>query len=351
MASLVLARNNREFKLVTKGYEYQTKIEKDKEFNADVLVLHLKKSKKRIGTDITFKCSEAELTETKKLFLQYDTSKTKVDTDIYSPGGSIYVNGVYVTSGNYLFSYNLTDKNRNMLSRDRKTIDPTVVRNAVAKLIEFASSEEFIKKYMRPSVYKEESYLESLNLSYTVKPVWERTLKKLYPKHCLQSFTEHDLAAKDKGYTLLTNFTDTQLRIFRACGFESSSKVIVLKGDEKFVELKFDPKKLSDTGKTRWKVALKQFKKLYGKAYATKIEIVEKFNVDTTGPDTVGLYVPTTDTVYILKSLIENDWYEEAMVLGVLIHEHMHRISGAADRTREFENALTNELGRIGLMI
>jgi hypothetical protein len=51
--------------------------------------------------------------------------------------------------------------------------------------------------------------------------------------------------------------------------------------------------------------------------------------------------------VYILKELIEDECYPFATLMGTLIHEHVHRISGAPDRTREFENALSEELGRL----
>ena len=106
---LVLARNNREVKIITKGYEYTAKIERDKEFSADVLVVYLNKSKKRIGTDIIFKCSESELSETKDLFIYFNKNITKIDEKVYYPGGKIYVNGVYITDIDAMYSYDLSN--------------------------------------------------------------------------------------------------------------------------------------------------------------------------------------------------------------------------------------------------
>lgn len=347
MASLVLARNDRDFKLVTNGYMYKAKIERDKEFNSDVLVLHLKKSKKRKGTDITFKCSENELKMTKEKFIKFNESLEKIGENIYNPGGSVYVNGVFIAKQNTLFSYDISDKNRNLLSRDRKTINTEVKNILIRDLVCHTDSELFINAFMRPHLSKEEAYYDDLRLSSTVKDKWKSVLKKKYPKYCLPSYTEHDLAAKDKGYNLLVGFTNSQLSIFTQVGFENSSSIIILKGDESYVDKRFDTKTLTETQKNKYKTAIKKFKKLYGKEAASKIEVVESFNGNNVGPDTIGLYVPKTDKIYVLSVLITSSSYSLSELIGTLIHEHRHRVSGASDRTREFENDLTNELGRI----
>ena len=67
---------------------------------------------------------------------------------------------------------------------------------------------------------------------------------------------------------------------------------------------------------------------------------------------TLGLYNHGTDMIYINVDLLEKqDRYSFDDVLGTLIHEQMHRKTGAHDCTRQFEYGLTMELGRLASML
>lgn len=346
MASLVLARNKRNLRLITKGFEYRAKIERDTEFDSDVLVLYLKKSKKRKGTDIHFDCSEKEMKDTQNLFLEFNKNFKQIDNGIYSPGGYIFVNGVMLEKVDALYSYNLTDAKK-CLSRDRKSVNIDMAKQEISAIIGMCRSEKFITDFLKDCDYYH--FEQSLNIcvSTFAKSEWKRMMQKIYPKHCIPTYTEYDLAAKDRGYTLLGDITETQRRILLQLGMQYSNTVAVLKGDEKIVKKRCSVKDLSEAGKRRWKTAIRKFKKLYGEEVAKKVEIVEEFNYDEVSSGTLGYYNNRNDTVYILKDIIENEYYSFATLMGTLIHEHIHRISGAPDRTREFENALSDELGRI----
>lgn len=346
MASLVLARNKRSLRLITKGFEYRAKIERDTEFDSDVLVLYLKKSKKRIGTEIYFECSEKEMENTKNLFLEFNKKFKQIDNGIYSPGGYIFVNGVMLEKTNTLYSYNLTDAKK-CLSRDRKSLNIDMAKLEISTIIGMCRNENFIADFLKDQDYYH--FEQSLNIviSSLAKGIWKKVMQKIYPKHCIPTYTEYDLAAKDRGYTLLGDITETQRQILQQLGMPYSNVVAVLRGDEKIVKKRCSVKDLSEAGKRRWKTAIRKFKKLYGEEVAKKVEIVEEFNYDEISTDTLGYYNGRNDTVYILKELIEDECYPFATLMGTLIHEHVHRISGAPDRTREFENALTDELGRL----
>lgn len=344
MASLVLARNGRNMRLITKGFEYRARIERDREFDSDVLVLYLKKSRKKKGTDIYFDCTEQEMEKTKNLFLAFNKSFKEVGHGIYSPGGYIFVNGVKIEPIDSLYSYNLTDAKK-CLSRDRKSLNIDAARKEISLSIGMCCNEKFIENFLKDRKhYHYEQNLDIL-LSQIAKTDWKNVMKKHFPKHCLPTYTEYDLAAVDKGYTLMSHLTQTQTNILRQLGMPSSNEVATLRGDEKLVKKRADVRELSVEGRKRWRTALRKFKKLYGEEVAKKVEIVKEFNYNEVSHGTLGFYNERNDTVYVWIDVIE--YYTFATLMGVLIHEHIHRVSGAPDRTREFENALTDELGRI----
>lgn len=347
MASLVLARNGRNMRLVTKGFEYRAKIERDVEFDSDVLVLYLKKSKKRKGTDIYFDCSEQEMKDTQNLFLEFNKNFKQLDNGIFSPGGYIFVNGVMIERIDALYSYNLTDAKK-CLSRDRKSINIDAARQEISVIVGMCRNEQFITDFLKDRNHYHFEQNLNVHITSISKDEWKKVMKKVFPKHCIPTYVEYDLAAVDKGYTLLGHLTPTQNQILTQLGMPYSNEVATLRGDEKIVKKRCSVKDLNEVGKKRWRAAIRKYKKLYGKEIAEKVEIVEEFNYNEVARGTLGYYNDRNDTVYILKDVIEKEYlYTFATLMGVLIHEHIHRISGAPDRTREFENALSDELGRI----
>ena len=55
------------------------------------------------------------------------------------------------------------------------------------------------------------------------------------------------------------------------------------------------------------------------------------------------MYSSKQDKCYILRSLVCKKRFAE--LLGVIAHEIVHMETGYHDRTRDFENALTNLIG------
>lgn len=352
MASLVLARQQRDLRVATKGFEYQATIEHDKQFNADVLVIHLKKSKKRIGTDITLKGSETELTQAKSYFLQFNKEIKSLCYQVYSPGGNVFVNGVFVQNLNSLFSYNLINA-KELLSRDRKSIDIEKAKIFFSTTISMIDNKNAIEMLLKNT--GRHSFLEySLPihlLSSESKTLWKSVAEKVFGKACFATGTDYDGVARDKGYKLLMDLPANITELLSSLGFLPASKVVKLRGDENVVQERFDIDELSGSGKKRWERAKSLFAKLYNVRYANRIELVEKFKSDVVTDSVWGLYNPINDVIYILSELVnDTKKYSFETLMGVMIHEQTHRMSGAYDRTREFEFALTSELGRIATL-
>ncbi|QUH21796.1 ATP-binding protein [Alkaliphilus sp. B6464] len=346
LALLVLARKGREAIIRTKGYEYKAVIERDREFNADVLVIYIDNNRKRLGTDIQFKSSEGEIEDAKKLFIQFNKAIKEIDKDIYTPGRNLFVNGVFIENIDSLFSYNLLDAKK-VLARDRKSVQMEMAKEEIKNIISKATNTKFIEAFFNCSnPYKLEQTLE-IRLSTSVLSIWKKVADKLFPKSCLPTMSDYDLAAIDAGYRILGNLTHVQAKILRQLGFQLASDVASLKGDENVVKKRFNPNKLSPEGKVRWTKAKKIFRKLYGNDRTRMIEIVEEFNTKVVGDDVQGYYHPKNKGVYIHVSLLDKSTVPFYKMMGVLIHEEVHHMSGAADRTREFENALSDELGKL----
>lgn len=350
MASLVLARNNRDFKVVTKGFEYTAKIERDTEFKADVLVIYLNKNKKKIGTDITFKGTEIELENVKKNFLIFNKNFKELDTNVYSHGGNLFINGVFIQRIDSIFSYNLINA-KDVVTRDRRSADIEKVKPLINRILSNVSDKKVIESFITNKQYEKLEHQLNVVPSSSVKNIWKQVVEKIYGKSCFATGSDYDGVAKDKGFNLLFNISQGLINLLSAMGIQSSDRVVTLKGDEKQIEKKFDPKNLSIIGKKRWDNALNLFSEFYGIRLSKKIELVESFREGIETDSTWGLYNGTTDTIYILAELVENAIkHTEEEISGVLMHEQIHRQSGAYDRTREFEFALSMELGRIAHM-
>lgn len=353
MAALVAARNRKTFVVTTKGMRYEAKLERDSRFNADVLVIHLQPSRKRIGTDIEVGSTVSEFNAAKSNFLVFNKNYVEIEDGILESNGSksaVFVNGCFVQHINSLYSYNL--KKKDMLNRDRNTVDDQKLRSEVEMKWKFTKNKDLIEKFLR---CQNNDKLE-LQLNFTpfssAMSAWKAVVKKLFDKCCFASGTDHDGVARDKGFRLLMGIPHLIASILSACGVPSSMEAVKLRGDEKDVKKRANESDLTAVGKRRWNKAMKIFTKLYGSRLAKRIEIVAEFGENPQDGITLGLYNPNTDMVYILLDLINNDKaYPFFRLMGTLIHEHMHRTTGEADRTRGFERGLTEELGRLAEML
>lgn len=345
LASLVLARAGRAFKVDTKYWSYEAKIEHDNQFNSDVLVLYLSRSKKRIGTDISFKGTEAELETAKKQFLVYNRDMNNVSIGVYIPGGQLYVNGVFIQNITSLFSYNLVEKD--LIGRDRKTVDLERAKRSIAFNLNMMDNKKAIETLLTDDQYSNIEHNLSLNPTSAVRPLWKQITEKLYAKHCFATGTDYDGVARDKGFSLLMNMSGMLTGLLQGMGVRSADQVVKLRGDEGDINKRFDPKNLSSQGKKRWQKALSIFAKLYGINESKRIEIAAEFKYGVNTDSTWGLYNPNTGLIYVLVDLIEDVDHKLDTLMGVLIHEQVHRKSGFHDRTRDFEFALSMELGRI----
>lgn len=348
MAALVFARSKRDFKVSTVGFDFIVKLEKDKEFEADVLVLYIKSNERTEGTTVSFKSSASEIESAKNLFLRFNDTFVELENGIFKPAGKIFINGACVTNINSLFSYNLTGEDAKLLlERDRKNIDSYGTKFKVSALIGNTKSEEVIETILRlndTQLFENLSNLICINGQKKRK--WRNVANNIYEKCCLPvENSEINLVAKDEGYKVLTNLNNTVAYILKNIKFPFANEVVKLRGDEDFARRVVNPDGLNETGKTRWNSLISVISKEYGEDVANHLVICEEF----VNPDegvTLGKYSPIYDKCYLLRELVESESnYNLSELIGTAAHEICHRDSKAYDRTREFENCLTNIIG------
>lgn len=357
LAALALARNNREMLIETKGFTFRVTLERDKSFNADVMVVYIDKNKKKKGTSISFNGTEKELENAKDVFLVLNSDYKEIAPNIYthkknpnSEKKRLFVNGVAVTTFNMLFRYNI--ENKSVVSRDRTTVHNDKAIYEIKRLLENCDNKKVIEVIITNMSTSGLETTIDLQPSSSVVNVWKEVVRKVYKNCCIATGSEYDLVAKDKGMTLLTGYPLSLLNLLMKLGVLPSTQAVSLKGDELQIRKRFDEKKLSPKGAKRWAMALELFAELYGSRLSKKIELVEQFGDNVETDSIWGLYNSTTDKIYILYHLVNDvDKYDFETLIGVLIHEQVHRMSGAHDRTREFENALSMELGKIAVKL
>lgn len=354
MACLVLARNTKKDVLIeTVGFNAKATIQYDSEYESSILVLDIEENNREKGTLITFAGKESDLSKAKSKILVFNDSYKKVceDAEIYTPGGRIFVNGVLICEvwGDALYSYNFNGfDGKSLLNRDRKNIDNEKLSYQIIKLLGQVSDETIMKNILS---IKSNSYFECLlgNSVYSILGKWKRRWKnvamELYPKHCLPSDNqEYNLIAKDSGYKLLSLIPDRISAILSYVGFPTAKDVIELRGDEDEVHKVINKKDFTNEEKEVWAIVENILVEEYGKSILNKIEICEGFISSNDEQETRGLYSSKHDKCYILRKFVTKNTL--SILLGIIAHEIVHMQTGYHDRTRDFENELTNIIGK-----
>ena len=351
MAALVLSKQLLNFQIETVGFTVKAFLEEDTDFDAKLLVFELSENTREEGTVVSFKGSERSLTEAKNRFLAFNKKYTPVgeSKEIYKPGGYIFINGVATQRIDSCYSYNLTGSDAKfVLNRDRKSIDLNDARSVVTNILGDTSEDEVIKTLL---TLDDSSMYESVFASYTFKingkkkKRWKRIMADCYENCCLPVVnSEINLVAKDKGFNVLMNLSGVVSSLLMYLDFPKANQVVKLRGDEEYVRNIVKEEDFTEEEASKLKVVRNAIRLTMGDSYVDKLDICESFVRDPYEGKTLGLYVPQVNRCYVLRELL-SDEYSLAELLGTVRHEFAHMTSGTHDRTREFENELTDIIG------
>lgn len=306
------------------------------------------------GTRISFKGPEHALNAARGRLLSMDKNKVDLGDGIWSDkngDNAIYVNGVKILNAKSIFSYNLTGVFiKRALSRDRKSFKCSGDANrSIFSLLTETSNEEVIKEVLKKlddDTYEASVFYENLAfMPSKARKLWRRVAMDAYPKQYLKwDASEEDLLlAKDNGITALQPSYSLS-RVLETVKFPTIREALRKYSNKKMAAIQ--PSKLGPAEKAKYDKMMSVATSEYGQGIADKIQVTETMPDTEAGHCVLGMYSAEKDEVYLWKGLFGGS-FSMADLLGTLDHEICHRASSANDRTREFENALTNRIGKL----
>lgn len=341
VAMAVARRCGMECKVFTNGFTVQPELEPSSlDSSVNSLVFYIEDNDTYSGIDFlsdgtTFivECSEEIFEEAKTYFavLQgLDPERTKHDS-LMTDFKGIFSNGVKITDTPSVYGYNFTSAE--LINRDRSTVDMSKVYDSTRAVLGTIEDEEVITKIVS-GIVEDDSLLESQSgMAFTLHHrIWKKVVAKLFGKKvALATGTGSDTQARYRGFKLLksiprgwANFFTNYLEIMPSNELRETTV-----GTNK--HKKATPEENKNLG---W---AKRLVKLYYGDYGT-VKVSETV-LDGYGNPCYGLYDTEKDIIWLRRDILSS----KKKVFTTLLHETIHRVSGALDNTerftREWENA------------
>jgi hypothetical protein len=349
-AMIVLARNGRKLELRTNGMLILPTIAMSKTFGTETLHFKVMPMAARLisrwtGTSIRVAITKDELDEGKSYFSAFKHRDNSgfdwIERDAISlPGGIVYANGSAIGHiSNAEFSYHLVGSvAQSAVNRDRNSVDMTIVEPAIANMISHSHSTKLIAQIMKAMIGKTDSYESKLSLrpTWSATKLWKRTWTKHMGKHAVLSSNSQDNSqAEYRGYDVIS-LDHSATNFLNLIGIKSSEDLFAPKYRSARPNIgKVGIRSLDETQSENLKWARRMVNKHY--AETGKIIVCDRLNnltVSVNNPN--GAYSPANDTIYMNRAILSN----KSQTLHTLLHEAVHKVSGASDLTSEFERAL-----------
>lgn len=336
-AMAVARRNGSHVEVYTNGFNVTPQLESstlDNSLNA--LVFYIEDTKDCNGTTFQIECDLDTLNQAKCFFAVLNDiaeEDTKKDTIIETIVDTIFVNGVKVTSTNSALSYNFTSAD--LMNRDRTSVDMDKVRRHVANTLS-SIEDDSIAAVVLQSIVSDNSLLEAISgITCPVHNihVWNKARVAMFgQKVAMATGTETDTKALYHKFKVLTTIPQAWKYFFREyLGVPYSSDLAEVAIKHKNIHRKPNTEESTTLG---W---AKRLVKMYYGDYGT-VKVSDEVFDDYQTP-CYGTYDRKTDTIWIKRSILDSK--EETF--KTLLHETIHRVSGAEDNTprftREWERA------------
>lgn len=318
-----------------------------------------------VGTEFILDgVTDEDIEKAKDLFLMFSGERIIEKTrygDVLEKKGNmarIYINGVKVAEEeNFLFSYNitsLTKKIKQALNRERTNVGRSAYSDRVKSILLSCKSKEVaellvndLKNYYTGNMHDELKWID----------IQEHAVKILNATEKVVFLTSEELItatnmvdeAKREGYKIVAIPDNLKQRIK---GMKDISGNVIRDLNEFYREyeesfdFKFiEPHQLTKNEKIVFDMTDKIFSLIGGRPRMIKyIKISETMRRDIDSSIEVnGIWDPKTKSIIVKRSQLKNI----EKYAGTLLHETAHAISGTSDVTREFENILTELLGKV----
>lgn len=355
LALLVLARECRKVEIWSNGTIICPAIEHSDLYGTEVMVFNIQPmqpchAKTHQGTTIRFLCSKDELEAAKsyfKCFLSEKSGFKWIEKDRISlPGGYIYINGARVGKiSDALFSYHLYEKETGDIgNRDREVIDQEKVEPYIRKILAETSSLTVMRKVIRALINGEYSWEIKIGLSRWMvseksHSLWKRVFYEIVGTKdaVLSSWRIDDNTRADYlGYKVVDIPSTSWYDLLNGVGIKTAAEIAT--EDRKKSSKKIAIKDLTDEERNNLKTA----KRLVEKYYNPVGEVIVMENltgiVNAARDSKInGAYELRTDKIYLRREILSN----LDQTLHTLLHEAVHKYTGADDCTAAFERALT----------
>ena len=210
LASLVMAREDRDMSIETKGFTYYPMLEDNEEFNTEIFSIKFVENSKVEGTTIKFKSTQEEVDSIKALFLEFKSGMdilTYEDIEvILNEKNNIYVKGLKSANINTMFSYNVLDKNI-VNTRDRNHINEDKFNHILSNFYNTTTDKKIMTEFLLN--WKNDKYLHEYKLIITPiqknLEIWKEVVEANFNKSCLSCSEEDNWIAKSAGYEVLSN--------------------------------------------------------------------------------------------------------------------------------------------------
>lgn len=355
LALLVLARERRNVEIWSNGTIIRPDIEHSDLYGTEVMVFNIQPmqpchAKTHQGTTIRFQCSKDELEAAKsyfKCFLSEKSGFKWIEKDRISlPGGYIYINGARVGKiSDALFSYHLYEKETGDIgNRDREVIDQEKVEPYIRKILAETSSLTVMRKVLKALINREYSWeikigLPSWMISKKSRSLWKRAFYEIVGTKdaVLSSWRIDDnTRAGYLGYKVVDISGHGWWDLLNYVGIKTAAEIAAEDGKKSSKRIAI--KNLTDEERNNLKIA----KRLVGKYYNPVGEVI--IMEDLTGMVNAarGLTINgacelKTGKIYLRREILSN----LHQTLHTLLHEAVHKYTGADDCTAAFERALT----------
>lgn len=335
----------------------------------DITTLHALVSEpsepKMKGTDFILKgIKDKDIELAKEFFLKFSDEKELEITqygsvlDKKKNIARIYINGLRVAEEeNFLFSYNITSitkKIKKSLNRERTNVGRSAYTDRVKSILLECKEKEVaellvqdLKKYELGESHDELTWIDVSVHACKLLNAKDKVIF-LTPWELSDAQTMVDRAKRD-GFRIITIPENVKQKI-RGLKDIDGNEIRDLEGytsewNDSF-EFKFvDEKKLTKKEKEIFSKKDEIFKLIGGKpSKIKKILVSETMRLETQGYDEAsGVWEEDEKRIIIKRTQLK----DIVSFAGTLLHETAHAISGASDITIEFENELTELLGKI----
>jgi len=339
LAFLIFAREGKLCKVDTVGYSMEAIFEYNQQMETEELFFNFSDNDRTNGTTFEIECSQAEYLEAIEFFGFLSGNKERFLTSnfwkINDNQQELFVNGVKLNNSNIrmLFSYNIIGKDIN--NRDRNAVDNYKINREIWKqIIPTTTNKEYIRAILEN--YENGNYVEY----YYTYPnrienidLWKEIAQSIWGKKVVYSSGSNktDTQAEYRRFKVIPKPSSDTVELLEIVGIVSASTVIT-KIDKTHNNIQL--KDLTQLEKDNIKEARKLIQKHY--TDVGNLRYIQDLT-DKNDCKLNGLYSPEEDLIYLERDILSD--YDQ--LFQTLLHETIHKVSGAKDCTEEFQNEAT----------